>query len=115
MWSGKAPVKRCLQLFPLRIIGGVFQTQGLGSQNEHLVALHPKRRTQGRVISILAEFSTVQLSLSAHPNVREISHGDIPGVSENRIEGIKLTAGRDPTPILISLAHGEDPFELRPA
>ena len=62
MWSGKAPVKRCLQLFPLRIIGGVFQTQGLGSQNEHLVALHPKRRTQGRVISILAEFSTVQLS-----------------------------------------------------
>ena len=96
MWSGKAPVKRCLQLFPLRIIGGVFQTQGLGSQNEHLVALHPKRRTQGRVISIFARVLNRATIPSAHPNVREISHGDIPGVSVNRIEGSKLTAGRDP-------------------
>ena len=62
MWSGRVPVKRCLQLFPLRIIGGVSQTQGLGSQNEHFVVPHPKGRTQGRVISILSEFSTVRLS-----------------------------------------------------
>lgn len=33
---------------------------------------------------------------SAHPNVREIRHGDLPGVSENLIVYNKLIAGRYP-------------------